>query len=1094
MSELGGRMCDEDGGGMLLPLFRDEYRWSGELRIFLYGFGLVYMFVGVSIIAEMFMSAIEEITSRRKQVVQKDGTVFTAKVWNATVANLTLLALGSSAPEILLAVVEIFNKNFFTGELGAATIVGSASFNLLVIIGLCVFVVPSSEIRRMAEMEVFVVTVVFMLFAYLWLVVIVVFISPDIIDIWEALVTLGLLPILVYVSYLADNGTLRRLRKMMKGQGGVSEDEQLAQLALQMLKIKSDDDESATMLAIRLAVFDDREGVQSMVESGDPADREKLQQAARSSRAARRLAATRAKGKGGQSKQKEAPDIPVVSAKGEGRPMIQFASVQQSLSKELLAKRITILRCGDHSAFTSLKGKYTLRRRKDRRVTMSPIVVKLYAELQAGGRPDLSGTEDTFEIVSRGQFEMLPEEEMKELIVDMPRAAGAGGLFEEFIMQLEKAEVVKDGMLLPLELGPFSTTVVTVVPAEKRGVLCFPYEQILIAGDSDTRTLQCMVERLDGCSGRARCSYRTMRLTSVPGFDYEEAEGELEFPPGVTERFVDLQILPKRKDEVSDQFMLLLEEVEGAHFDPTTDGGEDSQVLTIHIGARDLSNETEKLSRGQSGERLAMLWLDSKVNCDEVRLARSAWRDQLMEAIFCGGSREAQAEAEWFDWCWHFFTVPWKLFFLPVPPTILCRGWVCFIFSLCYIGCLTAYIGEMAEIFGCVCNMPDLVTGIVCVALGTSMPDLFASRTAAVQDPTSDAAIVNVTGSNSVNVFLGLGIPWTMGAVVWAIRGPTAEWQMLNSEVAGRPEMKGRAGLVIKGAAEFTFGVIVFTVVALLAICLLMVRRRTVGGELGGPLPFKVMSSVTLLLLWIVYIVLASWNSIYGKDSSQEDLVTVVAAVGVPTMFVYLCTCVLSYFSEPPPTKVREPEEPKEEKFRSATKTSVPLSPGREVREVTFAADVETSDRPLESLKEEARAEPKAKALEPISPSSVELDSSPQASLREVAEAPEEADLAARKQEKSQLNLPETSRMQREPPPQPKEPQKPPQPQAPQNVAMSLEEPPPLWRPGSSSGSAFVNDCGPAAHHINICLNLPICRTACCSLTMPDSRPPDSQR
>ena len=38
------------------------------------------------------------------------------------------------------------------------------------------------------------------------------------------------------------------------------------------------------------------------------------------------------------------------------------------------------------------------------------------------------------------------------------------------------------------------------------------------------------------------------------------------------------------------------------------------------------------------------------------------------------------------------------------------------------------------------------VAGITIIALGTSLPDTFASRTAAVQDEHADAAIGNVTG------------------------------------------------------------------------------------------------------------------------------------------------------------------------------------------------------------------------------------------------------------------------------------------------------------------------------------------------------------
>ena len=40
------------------------------------------------------------------------------RVWNDTIANLTLMALGSSAPEIILNVIEIVGSNFVAGELG----------------------------------------------------------------------------------------------------------------------------------------------------------------------------------------------------------------------------------------------------------------------------------------------------------------------------------------------------------------------------------------------------------------------------------------------------------------------------------------------------------------------------------------------------------------------------------------------------------------------------------------------------------------------------------------------------------------------------------------------------------------------------------------------------------------------------------------------------------------------------------------------------------------------------------------------------------------------------------------------------------------
>ena len=93
------------------------------------------------------MSSIEKITAKKVEVKIVDaatGNETTKHVlwWNATIANLTLMALGSSAPEILLAVIEtVTNLGACPGELGASTIVWSASFNLLVITVLSIYAV-----------------------------------------------------------------------------------------------------------------------------------------------------------------------------------------------------------------------------------------------------------------------------------------------------------------------------------------------------------------------------------------------------------------------------------------------------------------------------------------------------------------------------------------------------------------------------------------------------------------------------------------------------------------------------------------------------------------------------------------------------------------------------------------------------------------------------------------------------------------------------------------------------------------------------------------------------------------------------------------
>lgn len=65
------------------------------------------------------------------------------------------------------------------------------------------------------------------------------------------------------------------------------------------------------------------------------------------------------------------------------------------------------------------------------------------------------------------------------------------------------------------------------------------------------------------------------------------------------------------------------------------------------------------------------------------------------------------------------------------------------------------------------------MTGLSIVAVGTSLPDTFASRIAAISDDDADNAIGNITGSNAVNIFLGLGLPWVIATIYYRVKvGP----------------------------------------------------------------------------------------------------------------------------------------------------------------------------------------------------------------------------------------------------------------------------------------------------------------------------------
>lgn len=93
------------------------------------------------------------------------------------------MALGSSAPEILLSILEaVGGLGKCPGELGASTIVGSAAFNLLVISAVSIYAVSKENdtdperdetvpvgVKKIYDMGVFTITAISSIFAYIWL-------------------------------------------------------------------------------------------------------------------------------------------------------------------------------------------------------------------------------------------------------------------------------------------------------------------------------------------------------------------------------------------------------------------------------------------------------------------------------------------------------------------------------------------------------------------------------------------------------------------------------------------------------------------------------------------------------------------------------------------------------------------------------------------------------------------------------------------------------------------------------------------------------------------------------------------------------------
>lgn len=119
-------------GGEIIPGFNgdcsDQASWEGDSGAVVHVILVVYLFLGIAIICdEQFTSSLESICDSR-----------TGLGLSPDVAGATFMAAGSSAPELASSFMGTFISN---SDVGLGTIIGSAVFNILIIIGATAIVV-----------------------------------------------------------------------------------------------------------------------------------------------------------------------------------------------------------------------------------------------------------------------------------------------------------------------------------------------------------------------------------------------------------------------------------------------------------------------------------------------------------------------------------------------------------------------------------------------------------------------------------------------------------------------------------------------------------------------------------------------------------------------------------------------------------------------------------------------------------------------------------------------------------------------------------------------------------------------------------------
>uniref|UniRef100_A0A8C1GNS2 Solute carrier family 8 member 1a n=1 Tax=Cyprinus carpio TaxID=7962 RepID=A0A8C1GNS2_CYPCA len=857
----GSFECKE---GVILPIWMPENPSFGDklARATVYFVGMVYMFLGVSIIADRFMASIEVITSQEKEITIKkpngETTTTTVRIWNETVSNLTLMALGSSAPEILLSVVEVCGHNFDAGELGPNTIVGSAAFNMFVIIGFCVSVIPEGEHRKVKHLRVFFVTATWSIFAYTWLYLILAVISPGIVEIWEGLLTLFFFPICVLFAWVADRRLLiykymHKRYRVGKQRGMIIETEGEPELQSKadiemdggMLNSHGDEfldgtvdtedkdmeeDEARREMARILKELKQKHPEKEMEKLVELANYHVLNQQQKS-RAFYRCQATRLMTGAGNILKKHAADQ---ARKALGNHELRSDVSDNDISSKIFFDPGTY-QCLENCGTVALN---VVRRGGDLTSTVS-------VEYRTEDGTANAGSDYQF---TEGVIVFKPGETEKEIRVDIID----DDIFEEdehFLVHLSANHV--DTLA---SLGLPSTATVTIFDDDHAGI--FTFEEPIVHVSESIGMMEVKVARTSGARGVVVIPYKTNEGTAKGGGeDFEDTHGVLEFQNDEISKTIQINIIDDEEYEKNKNFFLEIGEPQLVEMSERKEDGEEENLTKKEKDERRIA----EMGRPTLGEHVKLEVIieesyEFKSTVDKLikktnlalLVGTNSWRDQFVDAITVSSGDDDDDECgeekmpSCFDYVMHFLTVFWKVLFAFVPPTDYWNGWACFIVSIIVIGILTAFIGDLASHFGCTIGLKDSVTAVVFVALGTSVPDTFASKVAAIQDQYADASIGNVTGSNAVNVFLGIGLAWSIAAIFHQAHG---EYFRVDP-------------------GTLAFSVTLFTIFAFICVAVLMYRRRPeIGGELGGPQTPKILTTTLFFSLWLMYIIFSSMEA-----------------------------------------------------------------------------------------------------------------------------------------------------------------------------------------------------------------------------------------
>ena len=758
------------------------------------------------------------------------------------------MALGSSAPEILLAVIEtVQTLETEPGELGPSTIVGSAAFNLLVITGISMISVPTGELRKIDDLGVFATTSFFCFFAYIWMIIVLKVWSPNEVEIAEAVLTLLFFVILIVLAFMADKWNELKKKKLAAknkelGIKGIEPEEfyHIVQVQKDGTAKKNRNPKSQSDIE-KKKMIDTIPGMESIGPQNDtlsgldnmPSDIKIQSKSEKSKRMVEFMEGVKKDKYGNYDAESLAKKLKpqpvqerVLYNRGIGATLSGRKPIYNQIKNRSL-KKLNTIKDNDNFGFNTLK--YAIKEDK------GPLHVKILNKRKRAGKVGIRTIEgtatDTLDYESINKILEFKNNEAYQSI--------SIGIVDDDIVELDENFFVElfDPNTEKRLTGRDTITEVIVIDNDRPGIITFKDRLVKVSENEEFGEITLI--RVEGSDGVIACRYFSKEKedefdSAKAGIDFHPVDGVIWFEHSEVIKTIRVPILKKGDNpERDDTFEIRIEKLVG----------EMEEELFRRKGAH------PKFSKKNYCLVEITATLDFIESIEKVKaildVEDQSWGTQFKYACMLAPtlSEDGIEEVSCLDAAMHFLTITWKLIFAFIPPRQMCGGWACFLASLAFIGAITAVVGEVATVFGCVIGMKPAATAITFVALGTSLPDTFASRQAAIESNTADASIGNVTGSNSVNVFLGLGLPWMIATVYNKVKYDK------NYQIP---------------AGSLSFSVMLYLAMSCCVFIIMISRRIFSGGELGGMNgSTKWLTGILCMFLWVFYIIF-SLLEIYG--------------------------------------------------------------------------------------------------------------------------------------------------------------------------------------------------------------------------------------